>query len=125
MLLKHPGRYIPQSIEDIGDLQIRFYTGDESKPVTVEVIGVKEYTLKVKLKRAVDIQGMNLDKVSRVVVDIKNPVFLLEELRKAFYQLNLADDFNLQQTCQKISGLFSALPAQEKQPIWLPARSSR
>jgi hypothetical protein len=97
LILKHPNRYIPQSIEDIGDLQIRLYQGDEAKSVTVEVVSVKEYTLRAKLKKSVNISEFDLDKVSRVVIDIKNPVFILEELRKAFYQLYFEDDYDLQQ----------------------------
>lgn len=97
LVLKHPNRYIPQSIEDIGDMQIRFYHGDETVTVTVEVVNVKEYTLRAKLKKSADISGIDFTKVSRAVIDIKNPVFILEELRKAFYQLNFEDDYNLQQ----------------------------
>ncbi|WP_158624874.1 DEAD/DEAH box helicase [Gynurincola endophyticus] len=97
LILKHPNRYIPQSIEDIGDLQIRLYHGEESKTVTVEVVSVKEYTLRAKLKKSADISEIDLSKVNRIVIDIKNPVFILEELRKAFNQLGLEDDYNLQQ----------------------------
>lgn len=107
LILKHPNRYIPQSIEDIGDLQIRLYQGDESKSVTVEVVSVKEYTLRAKLKKLVDISDIDLSKVSRVVIDVKNPVFILEELRKAFYQLDFEDNFNLQQNLtEKIRFIF-------------------
>lgn len=97
LILKHPNRYIPQAIEDIGDLQIRLYHGEESKTVTVEVVSVKEYTLRAKLKKSADISNIDLSKVNRIVIDIKNPVFILEELRKAFNQLGLDDDYNLQQ----------------------------
>ncbi|MDV3492469.1 hypothetical protein BAS06_06875 [Elizabethkingia miricola] len=97
LVLKHPNRYIPQSIEDIGDMQIRLYQGDETKSVTVEVVSVKEYTLRAKLKKSADISDIDLAKVSRAVIDIKNPVFILEELRKAFYRLGFEDDYNLQQ----------------------------
>ncbi|MFZ6024536.1 MAG: DEAD/DEAH box helicase [Bacteroidota bacterium] len=107
LILKHPNRYIPQSIEDIGDLQIRLYQGDETKSVTVEVVSVKEYTLRAKLKKSVDLTDINLEKVTRVVIDIKNPVFILEELRKAFYQLPFEDEYNLQQNLtEKIRFIF-------------------
>jgi hypothetical protein len=101
LLLKHPNRYIPQSIEDIGDMQIRIYQSDETKTVTVEVVNVKEYTLRAKLKKSSDISDINFEKVTRAVIDIKNPVFILEELRKSFYQLGFEDDFNLQQNLTK------------------------
>ena len=95
LILKHPSRYIPQSIEDIGDLQIRVYSGKEMKVLTTEVVSVKEYSLRAKLKKASDLDDLDLDKVSRVVIDIKNPVFILDELRKAFIQLGVNADFNL------------------------------
>lgn len=97
LILRHPNRYIPQSSEDIGDLQVRLYHGEESKTVTVEVVSVKEYTLRAKLKKSADISDIDLSKVNRIVIDIKNPVFILEELRKAFNQLGFEDDYNLQQ----------------------------
>lgn len=107
LILKQPNRYIPQSIEDIGDLQIRIYQGDVVKSVTVEVVSVKEFTLRAKLKKSIDIIEINLDNVTRVVIDVKNPVFILEELRKAFYQLSLEDAFNLQQNLtEKIRFIF-------------------
>ena len=107
LILKHPSRYIPQSIEDIGDLQIRIYIGDVSHPVTVEVVSVKEYTLRAKLKKSVDISHIDLDKVTRVAIDVKNPVFILDELRKAFNSLKFDDDFNLQKNLsEKIRFIF-------------------
>jgi len=96
LVLKHPNRYIPQGIEDIGDLQIRLYEGDRYTSVTVEVVSVKEYTLRAKLKKSADDAISDVSKISRAVVDVKNPVFILDELRKAFNQLGLPDEFNLQ-----------------------------
>lgn len=95
LVLKSPNRYIPQSIEDIGDIQLRIYEGEEIKSVSVEVVNVKEYTLRAKLKKSADISEIDFAQVSRVVIDIKNPVFILEELRKSFYSLGFDDDKNL------------------------------
>ncbi|RZK12776.1 MAG: DNA helicase [Flavobacterium sp.] len=96
LVLKHPNRYIPHSIEDIGDMTIRLYQGEETKSVTVEVVSVKEYSLRAKLKKSVDVSEIDFAKVNRAVIDIKNPVFILDELRKAFNQLSLGDEYNLQ-----------------------------
>lgn len=96
LILKHPSRYIPQSIEDIGDIQLKLYQGDDAKTVTVEVVNVKEYTLRAKLKKSADLTGIELPKITRAVIDVKNPVFLLDELRKAFFSLKFDDEFNLQ-----------------------------
>jgi hypothetical protein len=96
LILKHPNRYIPQNIEDIGDLQIKLYIGEETRTLTVEVVSVKEYDLRAKIKKSIDLDGIDLSKVSKITIDLKNPVFLLEELRRAFFQLKLEDDYNLQ-----------------------------
>jgi hypothetical protein len=97
LILKHPNRYIPQSIEDIGDLQVRIYQGSESKTVTIEVVSVKEYTLRAKVKKTSDIENINFSLVNRLVIDIKNPVFIIEELRNSFNNLNFEDEFNLKE----------------------------
>lgn len=107
LILRHPNRYIPQSIEDIGDLQVKIYHGEEFTTVTVEVVSVKEYTLRAKLKKSADISDIDLTTVNRVVIDVKNPAFILDELRKAFNQLELEDTDNLQQNLsEKIRFIF-------------------
>jgi len=97
LVLKHPNRYIPQSIEDIGDIQLRLYIGEEIRAVTIEVVNLKEYTLRAKLKKSADISNIDLTKITRAVIDIKNPVFILEELRSAFYKMDFDDEYNLQE----------------------------
>lgn len=96
LLLQHPNRYIPASIEDTGDLQLKLYTGDVFKTVTIEVVSLREYSLRAKLKKITDITDIDLAAVTKAVIDINNPIFILDELRKAFNQLQLADNFNLQ-----------------------------
>lgn len=87
LILRNPNRYIPQSIEDIGDLTVRLYHGNDSTSVSVEVVNVKEYTLRAKLNKSADISTIDLSTIHRAVIDIKNPVFILDELRKNFNRL--------------------------------------
>lgn len=96
LILKNPNRYIPQSIEDIGDLTVRLYYGSESSSVSVEVVNVKEYTLRAKLNKSADISNIDLSTIYNAVIDIKNPIFILDELRKNFSRLPFEDSFNLQ-----------------------------
>ncbi len=95
-ILKHPNRYIPQTIEDIGDLTVRLYYGKDSRSVSVEVVNVKEYTLRAKLNNSADISDIDLSTIHKAVIDIKNPVFILDELRKNFSRLPFEDSFNMQ-----------------------------
>lgn len=95
LILKHPNRYIPQSIEDIGDLSVRLYYGNDSTSVSVEVVNVKEYTLRAKLNKSADISDIDLSTIRRAVIDIKNPIVILDELRKNFKRLPFEDSDNL------------------------------
>jgi hypothetical protein len=96
LILKNPNRYIPQNIEDIGDLTVRLYYGKDNCSVSVEVVNVKEYTLRAKLNKSVDISNIDLDTIHKAIIDIKNPVFLLDELRKNFIRIPFEDSYNLQ-----------------------------
>ncbi len=96
LILKHPNRYIPQSIEDIGDLTVRLFYGKDSRSVSVEVVNVKDYTLRAKLNKSADISDIDLTTINKAVIDIKNPVFLLDELKNNFQRLPFEDSFNMQ-----------------------------
>ncbi|MEI6555780.1 MAG: DEAD/DEAH box helicase [Paludibacter sp.] len=89
-------RYIPIAIEEIGDIRMKIsYGKDESKTVTAEVVNVKEFTLRCKLKNSADIADVDLDKVTCVQIDIKNPIFILEQLLQQFKKLPFEDNSNL------------------------------
>ncbi len=96
LILKHPDRYIPQSMEDLADIPLVLDLGGQTKKVAIEVVNVKSYTLRAKLKTNAEIDGIDLSLVREARIDVKNPAFLLEELRKQFTGLSLADEFNMQ-----------------------------
>jgi superfamily I DNA and/or RNA helicase len=96
LILKHPNRYIPQNIEDTGDLTLRLYSVNDSITVMVEVVNVKEFTLRAKLNKSADLFDTDLADIYKAVIDIRNPIFLLDELRKNFIRLPFEDSFNLQ-----------------------------
>ena len=107
LVLKHPNRYIPQFMEDLADIPLVLHMGDQSKTVAIEVANIKSYTLRVKMKNASDIEGIDLETVTSATIDAKSPVFLLEELRKQFAELELDDDFNMQENlCENIEFVF-------------------
>lgn len=112
LVLKHPSRYIPQSIEDLADIPLELYCGSKlvSKPA-IEVVNVKSYTLRVKLRTNADISDVDLSSVTEARIVARNPVFLIEELRKAFIRLGddngYDDDFDMQSNlCDNIEFVF-------------------
>lgn len=108
LILKHPSRYIPQSMEDLADIPLELYFNNQPMiKVAVEVVSVKSYTLRARLRTNVQIDGVDLSLVTEAKIEAKNPVFLIEELRKAFGQLNFADKYNMQHNlCQNIEFVF-------------------
>lgn len=107
LVLKHPNRYIPQCIEDLADIPLVLHIGEQTKTVAIEVASIKSYTLRVKMKNASDIDGIDLDTVTAATIDAKSPVFLIEELRKQFAELELEDDYNMQKNlCENIEFVF-------------------
>ncbi|MDN4066658.1 AAA domain-containing protein [Paenibacillus vini] len=107
LILKLPNRHIPQSMEDLADIPLVLYYGDQSRTVAIEVVNVKSYTLRVKLKSNAEIDGIDLSLVSEARIDAKNPGFLLEELRKQFNELKLDDHYNMKENlCKNIEFVF-------------------
>lgn len=107
LVLKYPNRYIPQFMEDLADIPLVLHIGDQKKTVAIEVANIKSYTLRVKMKNGADIEGIDLGSVAAATIDAKSPSFLLEELRKQFTELELADDFNMKDNlCENIEFVF-------------------
>ncbi|WNY22848.1 RecBCD enzyme subunit RecD [Methanimicrococcus hongohii] len=107
LILKHPNRYIPQSMEDLADIPLTLHYGDKQKQVAIEVVNVKSYTLRVKLRTNADISDIDLSTVTQARIEAKNPVFLLDELRRQFNALPYEDDFNMHDNlCENIDFIF-------------------
>ena len=107
LILKHPNRYIPQFMEDLADIPLVLHMGDQTKTVAIEVVNIKSYTLRVKMKNSADIQGIDLSCVTAATIDAKSPAFLIDELRKQFIDFGYEDDFDMQeQLCENIEFVF-------------------
>ena len=111
LVLKHPNRYIPQFMEELADIPMILHMGDMTKTVAIEVASVKSYTLRVKVKNASSISGIDLSSVNEVTISAQSPAFLLEELRKQFLslgeKLKLTDDYDMQKNlCGNIEFIF-------------------
>ena len=107
LVLKYPNRYIPPFMEDLADIPLVLHMGDQKKTVAIEVVNIKSYTLRVKMKNGADIDGIDLGSITAATIDAKSPSFLLEELRKQFAELELTDDFNMKDNlCENIEFVF-------------------
>lgn len=108
LVLKHPSRYIPQFMEDLADIPLILYFVDRPPvKVAVEVVSVKSYDLRTKMKTGAEVQGIDFSSVKEARIEAKNPVFLLVELQKAFYKLDLEADYNLRDNlCENIEFVF-------------------
>ena len=107
LVLKYPNRYIPQFMEDLADIPLVLHMENQKKTVAIEVVNIKSYTLRVKMKNGADIEGVDLGSITAATIDAKSPSFLLEELRKQFAELGLADDFNMKDNlCENIEFVF-------------------
>ena len=111
LVLKHPDRYIPQFMEDLADIPLVLHMGEHTKTLAIEVANIKSYTLRVKMKNVVDLEGIDLSSVTSATIDAKSPAFLLEELRKQFSELGeergYEDDYDMQgNLCENIEFVF-------------------
>ncbi len=112
LVLKHPNRYIPQSMEDLADIPLELHFANHpTVKVAVEVVNVKSYTLRAKLRTNAQIDGVDLSLVTEARIEARNPVFLIEELRKSFVRLGdengLEDNFNMKENlCENIEFVF-------------------
>ncbi|MDR3294970.1 MAG: ATP-binding protein [Clostridiales Family XIII bacterium] len=112
LILKHPNRYIPQSMEDLADIPLELHFAHQPMvKVAIEVVNVKSYTLRAKLRMNASIDGIDLSTVTEARIETRNPVFLIEELRKAFIRLGneneYDDSFNMQDNlCENIEFVF-------------------
>jgi hypothetical protein len=96
-LILYDTPYIPQGIEDLGSLQITFYTADEKRTVEAEAVSPQKTLLKAKLVKPESLKGFDLDKINRAVVEVSSADFILEKLKSAFRQLNFRNEDNLKQ----------------------------
>ncbi|KHD07125.1 hypothetical protein PN36_24005 [Candidatus Thiomargarita nelsonii] len=103
LILKNPTRYIPSTLEDIADLSLELNFGTKTQNLMIDIISVKESSLGARLK--LPAKGIDFKKVQSAVIEIKNPSFLLEHLKKLFRQL--PDEDNLQSNLtEKIEFIF-------------------
>jgi hypothetical protein len=103
LVLKHPDRNIPQSMEELADIPLYLVFGGarEDKKVIIEVVNVQSYTLRVKLKADENIDGIDFNKAVEANIDVQSPAFLLENLINEFCSLGFDDEDDLRKKLSK------------------------
>ena len=102
VILKYPSRSIPQSIEELTDVQLKLFRRGEqiAKPI-IDAISIKSFRLRVKLKNADAIADIDLTTVDQATIEATNPIFLLQELTTAFDQLKCEPNFDMKKHLPK------------------------
>ena len=113
LVLEHPNRYIPQTMEDLAEVPLKLHMDDGSnRKVYIEVANVRSSdTLLVKLKDGEDIDESTLNAVRAATINVQSTGFLLRNLLKKFAglraELNCDDAFNMQKNlCENIQFVF-------------------
>lgn len=107
LILEHPDRYIPQSMEDLADIALVLRSDDFERTVPIEVVNVRSYTLRAKLKSTDSIHDIDLSTVKQASISVQDPIFLLDELKKGLFALPFDDSYNLQtHLCTNIHFIF-------------------
>ena len=86
----------PYNIEDAGDITLKLQLHDERRNLAVEVVSIKDNSLRAKLKSPEEIADIDFSKIRGATLEIQNTIFVLEELKDAFDALPYPDDHNVQ-----------------------------
>lgn len=107
LVLKYPSKNIPQFMEDLTDIPLVLHYEDTLKTLPIEVANIRSYTLRVKLKSNVSLDEIDFSSITSATIDAKNPVFLLEELKKKLFALGYDNSFDMQSNlCDNIEFVF-------------------
>jgi len=99
IVLKEPGRFIPQSIEEFSGVRVdlEFNDGRTGK-FHVDSFTAKEFSLLGKLQSADELNGVDLTKVVAASIQVQNPSFLLQELMNRFRELGFEETRDMKAT---------------------------
>lgn len=94
-------------MEELADIPLILEFESETKKLPIEVISLRSFTLRVKLKPNADMSNILFNEVKEARITAQNPVFLLDELKNQFSKLELDDDYDMQENlCRNIDFVF-------------------
>lgn len=94
-------RPIPTQIEDLGNLTLKIITNEGSYSLSVEVVSVKDRTIKAKVAQVYLLKDIPFDRFNRAELEIQDPIFLLEKLKEEFSLFSFPEDFDMKQNLPK------------------------
>lgn len=97
ILLKNPNKDLPISIETMGDMTLKIQLADERRSLAVEVVSIKDFSLRAKLKSPKEIESIDFQQISGGILEIQNTIFTLEALVNEFKELDFDDTDSLQE----------------------------
>ncbi|MBR4545102.1 MAG: AAA family ATPase [Oscillibacter sp.] len=107
LILSQPSRGIPRFMEDLSNIPLVLRMDSGNKTLGIEVVSIRGYSLRVKLKSGAELDDIDLSAVKEASIDARNPSFLLKEWRTAFERLPVPDTENLRdKLCENIRFIF-------------------
>ncbi|MBQ9521146.1 MAG: AAA family ATPase [Oscillospiraceae bacterium] len=107
LVLSQPSRGIPRFMEDLSNIPLLLRMDSGNKTLGIEVVSIRGYSLRVKLKSGAELDDIDLSAVKEACIDARNPSFLLKEWRTAFDRLSVPDTENLRdKLCENIRFIF-------------------
>lgn len=98
IVLRHPNRFVPQSIEEFSGVRVDLeLSGGRTGKVRVESFTAREFALHAKLEDPDGLKGVELDDVLEARIEIQNPSFLLQELLNRFRELDFEENFDMRE----------------------------
>jgi flagellar biosynthesis GTPase FlhF len=104
LILSNPSRFIPLWIEEMGNIEVKFYFKDqEDISLGFEVSNVREFRLYLKAKECdkISIQKIDWRNCIKASINRNNPIELIGKLQNAFKSLGFADTFNMKEHLPK------------------------
>ena len=92
ILLKNPVNFISPRIESMGDITLKIQLENERRTLAVDVVSIKETSLRAKLKTPEEMDGIDFKTVRGATLEIQNTIFTLEELKKSFEAMDYSDE---------------------------------
>lgn len=95
LILGRPNNYIPNSIEDLGDIPLKLVLETEDKLLKIEVVSVKDRKLSARVASEELLEGIKPEAVRYAEVVIQDPIFILEALKNQFDLLEFEEEDSL------------------------------
>ncbi len=99
-VLSNPSRTIPIWLEEIGGLSVKFtFLNKDDVVFSFEVANVKDFTLRLKAKAGdvASFDKIDWSKCTKAIVEVNNPVEIMNRLRTAFASLEYKDDYDFRE----------------------------